>query len=81
MRELSRHNNDNSSARFLERHFSVRTLAEILNLSEDTIVRMFSDVPGVFRLGEPNARTCAKRTTLRIPESVVQQVYQEHVKK
>ncbi len=59
-----------------ERHFSPRTLAELWALSEDTIIRIFEDEAGVFKLGEQK-RGKRAYTTLRIPETVTERVYRE----
>lgn len=59
------------------RHFSVRTLAELWNLSEDTIQRWFVDEAGVLKVGESGTRRRGCRVTLRIPEAVALRVYRE----
>jgi hypothetical protein len=61
-----------------ERHFTPRDLAEIWKLDETTIRRIFQDLPGVMKIGKVNRRD-GKRdyVTLRIPESVAEQVYRE----
>ena len=59
-----------------ERHYSIRDLAELWNLSEDSVRRLFHNVSGVlvFRRYRPGRRTYR---TIRIPESVALRVYQE----
>ena len=66
----------------LERHFSPEVLAQIWGLDTSTVRRMFQDEPGVLKYGKCNRRD-GKRdyVTLRIPESVVQRVYREKVKR
>ena len=64
-------------ADMFERHFSVRTLAELLSLSEDTIQRWFEDVPGVLKVGADGRRKRGGSGSLRIPESVARRVYRE----
>ena len=69
-----------SSPLIFERHFSPRTLAELWNFSEDTIVRWFEDQPDVLKCGSDGARGKRRKLTLRIPQSVADRVYQEHRK-
>lgn len=78
-------NTEQSSARegspcaispFVERHYSASELAELWNLSIDTIRRIFENEPGVLVLGEIRPKRNRRRyTTLRIPESVVARVH------
>jgi AraC-like DNA-binding protein len=60
-----------------ERHYCVKEVAEMLNLSIDTVQRMFAAEEGVLVIS--SARSGARRrrgkVTLRIPESVLQRVY------
>jgi hypothetical protein len=58
-----------------ERHFSVADIAANLNLSADTIRKLFRDEPGVIIIENPR-RGCRTFQTLRIPESVAQRVYE-----
>ena len=67
-------------AGIFERHFSVRTLADFWQLSDDTIQRWFEDETGVLKVGDDNKRRCGRRVTLRIPESVATRVYREKVR-
>jgi hypothetical protein len=57
-----------------ERHFSVKQLAELWNLSPDSVRRLLLHEPGVVVLQKIRAH---RRTykTLRIPESVATRVY------
>lgn len=65
-----------------ERHYSVSELAELWNLSRQTITKWFQDEPGVLvicnlvtlRKAGPMKR---RHTTLRIPESVVVRVHRK----
>jgi hypothetical protein len=61
--------------RFLERHFSVRALAEIWGLSPDSIQKLFKREPGVLVIGDDRSRSKRGYHTLRIPESVAERVY------
>jgi hypothetical protein len=61
---------------FIERHYSASELAELWNLSLDTIRRIFENEPGVLVLGEDRGKRNRRRyTTLRIPESVAARVH------
>jgi transcriptional regulator GlxA family with amidase domain len=59
----------------LEKHYSVSELAQLWQLSEKTIRRMFLDEPGVVKWGHEEKRFKRAYMTLRIPESVVQRVH------
>ena len=52
-------------------------LAELWQLSEQSIRRLFQDEPGVFKIGNPNPRGRRGYITLRIPGAVVERVFQE----
>jgi hypothetical protein len=60
----------------LERHFSPKTLAEVWGMSEEYIRDLFAKEPDVLKFGAED-RNGKKRayTTLRIPESVAERVY------
>jgi hypothetical protein len=58
-----------------ERHYSVRELAILWNLSDRTIRRMFVGEPGVVEWGACERRMKRAYKTLRIPESVARRVY------
>jgi transcriptional regulator GlxA family with amidase domain len=63
-----------ASAAF-ERHYCVGEVAQLWELSERTIRRIFSNEPGVFKWESTETRFKRAYTTLRIPESVVQRVH------
>lgn len=58
-----------------ERHYSVRELAVLWDLSERTIRRMFAGEPGVVEWGQSETRLKRPYRTLRIPESVAHRVH------
>jgi len=60
----------------LARHYTPAEIAELWQLDESTIRRIFYDEPGVLRIGKA-ARRDGKRdyVTLRIPAEVVQRVH------
>ena len=57
----------------LEHHYCVAEVAKMLNLSRQTVTRLFQDRDDVFKI--PNKR--GNYVTLRIPESTLMKVYQE----
>ena len=57
-----------------------RELADLWQLSENSIRRLFADEPGVFILGESNPRNRRGDTTLRIPSAVAERVFSERMK-
>jgi hypothetical protein len=57
-----------------ERHYAVREVAGILNLSDDKVRRMFQEEPGVLVIGDQTTKSKRRYTTLRIPESVLKRV-------
>jgi hypothetical protein len=58
-----------------EKHYTVSELAELWNLSENTIRRIFEDEPGVLKWGSSEGRFRRRYTTLRIPETVMLRVH------
>lgn len=58
-----------------EKHYSVADLAELWNLSEKTIRRMFGNEPGVLLWGDKERRFKRAYTTVRIPETVALRVH------
>lgn len=60
----------------IEKHYSVQELAEIWNLSEDTIRRLFRDEPGVIKINATPGRRKRGYVLLRLPESVVMRVHE-----
>jgi hypothetical protein len=61
----------------LEKHFTVKQLAELWALSEDTIRRLFAERFDVLKVGSSETRSKRKYFVLRIPESVAQKVHAE----
>ena len=59
----------------LERHYSPDELAELWNLSADTIRRMFEAEPGVLVIEQERAKSRRRYRTFRIPESVALRVH------
>jgi hypothetical protein len=61
------------------RIYTPKELAELWQLSENSIRRLFQDEPGVFILGDSNPRGKRGYTTLRIPEAVALRVFRERI--
>lgn len=59
----------------LQQHYKPAEVARVWGLSEDTIVRLFRNEPGVLRLGSPGRGGKRKYVTLRIPASVLRRVH------
>jgi len=61
---------------FNEPHYTVDQVAEMWKLSRDSVRRMFLSEPDVLKISRPGSRYKRSYTTLRIPERVVNRVYQ-----
>jgi hypothetical protein len=61
------------------RIYTPRDLANLWQLSENSIRRLFQDEPGVFKLGDSNPRGRRGYTTLRIPEDVALRVWRKRI--
>jgi transposase len=59
----------------VEKHYSVRQVAEMWGYSEETIRRLFRKEKGVLKIGSPETRYKRKRWQLSIPESVLLRVH------
>jgi hypothetical protein len=57
-----------------DRYFSVKEIADRLNLSQDSVRKLFQNEPGVLVLGDQSSKYKRRYTTLRIPEPVLQRV-------
>ena len=59
-----------------ERHYTPQEVADILNVSEDSVIRWFRKEPGVIEMG--NSETLHKRMKklLRIPRSVLERFHE-----
>ena len=68
--------NDNPS--FTQRHYTVAELASLWGVSEDTIRRLFRD-KDVLLIHKPRRRTRTYKS-IRIPEAVAAQVYNQLTK-
>lgn len=71
---------DSGQPSFIEEHYTPKDLAAAWKVSPDTVVRWFSDEPGVLKLGTPSRRGTRTRVELRIPRSVAERVYSERTR-
>lgn len=56
------------------RYYSVKEIADLLNLSQDCVRKLFQNEPGVLVLGDQSTKHKRRYTTLRIPEAVLRRV-------
>jgi len=61
----------------VEKHFTIRELAELWGVSVETVRRIFEDNPGVLKISHPVklVRRRKPRVTLRIPISVAERAH------
>jgi hypothetical protein len=65
-----------------ERHFTPKEIAELWQLDESTVRRLFMDEPGVLVYGKERRRDGRRDyVTLRIPASVAQAVHERKKRK
>ncbi len=65
----------------MERHYSVKEIAERWSLDESTVRRLFQDEPGVLKIGRSGSRSRKRNyVTLRIPESIVERFHSERTR-
>ncbi len=60
---------------FSEPHYTIDQVAEMWNLSRDSVRRLFLSAEGVLKITRPGNRYKRTYVTLRIPESVLNRVY------
>jgi hypothetical protein len=60
-----------------ERHYTVREIATLWKLSEDSVRRLFKDEPGVLSISPRQRSGKRAYATLRIPESVLERVHRK----
>jgi hypothetical protein len=60
---------------FAERHYTIKEIALMWNLSPHAVRRIFQNEPGVLVLGDQSNPRRRRYTTLRIPESVLDRVH------
>jgi hypothetical protein len=59
----------------LEKHFRVKELAALWGLSDSTIIKLFTDEPGVLRVTTPGTGK-RRYAVLSIPESIALRVHE-----
>ncbi len=64
----------------LEKHLTIPEIAELWNLTPDTVRQIFRNEPGVLRISRPETLHKRGYVSLRVPESVVQRVHQARSK-
>jgi transcriptional regulator GlxA family with amidase domain len=57
-----------------EQYLTVAEVAQMLEVSRDTVRRMFAEEPGVINVRAQTRRTCRAYRILRIPRSVLERV-------
>lgn len=62
----------------LQQHYKPAEIARAWGVSEDMIVRLFREEPGVLRLGSPGTSGKRKYVTLRIPIAVLRRVHRRY---
>jgi AraC-like DNA-binding protein len=75
MSQLNERARRSSEPEALERHWTVAEIAEIWNLSQDAVRRLFYEEPGVLILGNCARGRKRRYTTLRVPQSVLERVH------
>jgi hypothetical protein len=63
------------------KHYSVGELAVMWGLCKNSITKLFRDEPGIVKICPPHRKGKRTKTTLRIPASIVERVYQRCIKK
>jgi hypothetical protein len=58
-----------------EKHYTILEIANMWGISADLARDTFRNVPGVIFFERPGTRTKRSYSTMRVPESVVEQVY------
>lgn len=56
-------------------HYTAEDVAKMLNMSRDSVTRLFREEEGVLKITRPGNRYKRTYTTIRIPESVLNRVY------
>lgn len=62
-----------------EKHFTVKEVAELWSVGENTVRRLFEDTPGVLRISMPTLtkRRNKPKVTLRIPLSLLERAHEQ----
>jgi hypothetical protein len=61
----------------LERHYTAKEVAELWNISQDTVRDLFRNTHGVLKITQPARRGKRSYLSIRIPESVLQKRHAE----
>jgi hypothetical protein len=65
----------------LERHYSVAEIAQLWNVSSNTVRSVFKDEPGIIEFGHEEFLHKRGYKTIRVPESVLRRVHARLKKK
>jgi len=62
-----------------EKHYTVKEVAELWSIGENTVRRLFEDTPGVLRISMPTLtkRRHKPKVTLRIPLSLLERAHEQ----
>ena len=61
----------------IEKHYTLKELAELWGFSENTIRKIFQDQPGVLKLGSATGRGRRGYVSLRIPHTLAMRVHHD----
>jgi hypothetical protein len=64
----------------LEKHYSVQEIANLWDLSDKCVRRMFKHQDGVLRVSNPRTPNPKARVTLRVPQSVMKKIHEQQTK-
>ena len=60
-----------------EEHYSPQQVADIYNISVDTVIRWFRKEPGVIEVGSDETLYKRRKKLMRIPKSVLQRFHEK----
>lgn len=61
----------------VEKHFTLKEIAELWHLDVCTVRDIFRDEPGVLKIGVPHRTQKRSYFTIRIPESIIHKVHDQ----
>lgn len=64
----------------MERHFTVKEVAEMWGISQDLVRDVFRGEPGVLRIERPETRKKRGYATIRVPQTVMESVHRRLTK-
>lgn len=60
-----------------EKHYTPREVADIWQVSTQTVIRLFQDADGVLKISNPRFGSKRQKITLRIPSSVLERLHEQ----